>query len=98
MIFDLPVIRKQERRLATRFRKDLLDDGFEMLQYSIYTRLCVDRDSADTHLRRIKRSAPKHGSIRMIMLTENQYANMHVIAGTKSAQELADKPVQLAFF
>ena len=43
VIFDLPVVTKMERKLATSFRKFLLDDGFEMLQYSVYTRLCPDR-------------------------------------------------------
>lgn len=29
VIFDLPVITKEERKLAAKFRKTLLDDGFE---------------------------------------------------------------------
>lgn len=59
VIFDLPVSNKKERKLATCFRRFLLDDGFEMLQYSVYTRLCPDRDNANTHLDRIKKVAPK---------------------------------------
>ena len=38
VFFDLPVTTKTERRKATRFRKDLLQDGFSMMQYSVYTR------------------------------------------------------------
>ena len=98
VIFDLPVISKKERRLATSFRKFLLDDGFEMLQYSVYTRLCPDRDNAYTHLERIKRKAPNNGSIRMLMLTERQFTDMYVVAGEKSAQEVLNTPQQLAFF
>lgn len=98
VIFDLPVITKKERKLATSFRKFLLDDGFEMLQYSVYTRLCSDRDSANTHLGRIKKMAPKSGSIRMLMLTEHQFASMSVVTGKKTAQELKNTPQQLAFF
>ena len=98
VIFDLPVITKKERRVATKFRKFLLDDGFEMLQYSVYTRLCPDRDNANTHLDRIKRMAPNNGSIRMLMLTEYQFTNMCVIAGEKTVQEIRNTPKQLAFF
>lgn len=98
VIFDLPVISKKERKLATRFRKFLLDDGFEMLQYSVYTRLCPDRDNANTHLERIKKAAPHSGSIRMLMLTERQFTEMAVVAGEKSAQEIRNTPRQLAFF
>lgn len=98
VIFDLPVITRRERRVATRFRKFLLDDGFEMLQYSVYTRLCPDRDNANTHLDRIKKMAPNNGSIRMLMLTEHQFTNMYVVTGEKTVQEIKDTPKQLAFF
>ncbi len=98
VIFDLPVSNKKERKLATCFRRFLLDDGFEMLQYSVYTRLCPDRDNANTHLDRIKKVAPKGGSIRLLMVTEHQYANMHIIAGKKTEQELKNTCQQLAFF
>ena len=98
VIFDLPVVTKKERKIATKFRKFLLDDGFEMLQYSVYTRLCPDRDNANTHLDRIKRMAPNNGSIRMLMLTEHQFINMYIIAGEKTVQEIKNSPKQLTFF
>ena len=40
VFFDLPVGTKTERRLATRFRKFLKDDGYMMLQFSVYARVC----------------------------------------------------------
>jgi len=98
VIFDLPVVTQKERKLATKFRKFLLDDGFEMLQYSVYTRLCPDRDNAHTHLDRIKKVAPRNGSIRMLMLTEHQFADMYVVTGEKTIQEIKNAPQQLAFF
>ena len=39
VLFDLPVIEKKERKAATDFRNFLLDNGFSMVQYSIYTKL-----------------------------------------------------------
>ena len=98
MVFDLPVKTKQERRQATQFRKALLDDGFEMLQFSVYTRICVNRDSANMHLNRVKKFAPHNGSIRMLMVTENQYSDMAVIAGEKTTQEEKLAVEQLSFF
>ena len=98
VIFDLPVVSKRDRRLATSFRKALLDDGFEMLQYSVYTRLCPDRDNANTHLDRVRKFAPKNGSVRMLMLTENQYNKMHIISGEKTVQEKQNTLRQAAFF
>ena len=98
VIFDLPVVEKKERKIATRFRKALLDDGYEMLQYSVYVRLCAKRDDANIHLSRMQQQAPENGSIRMIMLTENQYNDMKIICGEQSAQEKAETTSQLAFF
>ena len=98
VLFDLPTDTKENRRNATRFRNFLLDDGFDMLQYSVYTRICPDRDNAETHLNRVKNVAPEAGSIRMLMLTENQFTNMKVIAGEKTVQEKRNTPTQMAFF
>ena len=98
VVFDLPVGTKYQRRQATRFRKALLDDGFEMLQFSVYTRICPNRDSAEKHLSRIKRVAPNSGSIRIFTITENQYSNMAIISGVKTAQETKITAKQLTFF
>ena len=39
--FDLPVTTKAGRKSATNFRKFLLDDGYQMMQFSVYVRPCV---------------------------------------------------------
>lgn len=98
VVFDLPVGTKYQRKVATNFRKALLDDGFEMLQFSVYTRLCNNRDNANMHIARIKKIAPKSGSIRIINVTENQYSNMQIIAGEKTYQEKKNTMAQLSFF
>lgn len=97
-LFDLPTGTKAERRSATQFRKFLLDDGFDMLQYSVYSRLCPNRDSAEKHMLRVKRNSPDSGSVRVLYITENQFANMHIIVGEKSTQEKLLPKKQLAFF
>lgn len=98
VLFDLPTNTKVERRAATQFRKALLDDGFDMLQYSVYTRLCPNRESAEKHMLRTKRNAPDSGSVRVLYLTEHQFTTMHVIVGEKSTQEEKLPAAQLAFF
>lgn len=98
VLFDLPTGTQAERRAATQFRKFLLDDGYDMLQYSVYTRICPNRDGAQKHMMRAKRNAPDSGSVRLLYLTEHQFANMHIIVGEKSAQERLLPNKQLAFF
>lgn len=98
VLFDLPTNTKADRRSATRFRKFLLDDGFDMLQYSVYTRLCPNRDGAEKHMLRVKRNSPDVGSVRVLYLTEHQFATMYVLVGEKTLQEAAIPTTQLAFF
>ena len=44
VMFDLPVITDKEKKVATKFRKFLLDDGYIMMQYSVYSRICKNND------------------------------------------------------
>ena len=50
VMFDLPVITEKERKIATKFRKYLLDDGFIMMQYSVYSRICKNNDDLNKHI------------------------------------------------
>ena len=79
--FDLPVKEPKERKEAAKFRKFLQNDGYHMLQYSVYVRLCNGMDSVQTHKRRIKAELPSHGSVRLIILTEKQYENIEILLG-----------------
>lgn len=56
--FDLPVKEEHQRKAATAFRKYLLDDGFQMLQFSVYIRPCVTFARQHTHIQRIKAIIP----------------------------------------
>lgn len=98
VFFDLPTTTREDRRAATGFRKFLLDDGFDMLQYSVYTRLCPNRDVAETHMLRVRRNSPETGSVRLLYLTEHQFTHMHIIVGEKTMQEARVSSEQLAFF
>ena len=87
VMFDLPVITEKERKIATKFRKYLLDEGFIMMQYSVYSRICKNNDNLNKHIKRLKINAPKNGNIRLLQITENQYNNMIMFSGTKSVEE-----------
>lgn len=73
VMFDLPVKTKAERRSATQFRNFLVGDGYHMVQYSVYARVCNGRDSVETHKKRILLALPSKGSVRMLVITEKQY-------------------------
>lgn len=39
VMFDLPVETSEQRREYRRFRKSLINEGFCMIQYSVYVRV-----------------------------------------------------------
>ncbi|WP_241957687.1 CRISPR-associated endonuclease Cas2, partial [Staphylococcus devriesei] len=53
LMFDLPVETKQQRRIYSKFRKRLIEDGFLMMQYSIYIKSVINKDAADLTIRRV---------------------------------------------
>jgi len=76
VLFDLPVGTTEERRAATRFRKFLLDEGFEMSQYSVYMRFCAGKEQAEAYTRSVEREVPSTGKVHIIYITDKQYENI----------------------
>ena len=87
VFFDLPVMTKIERRDATRFRNFLVNDGFDMMQFSVYTRVCRGQDAVEKHLGRVRKNLPPKGSVRALQVTERQFARMKLLVGTTTRQE-----------
>src|SRR5690606_14921613 len=81
VFFDLPVGTKTQRRRATRFRNALKNDGFMMLQFSVYARICRGQDAVDKHTRRVRSNLPKEGSVRTLQITDKQYGRMELMLG-----------------
>ena len=96
-LFDLPVDTASRRRAYARFRKALLKDGFSMLQYSVYARYCPSEEASETHRTLVRRALPAEGEVRIMALTDHQFAKMQVFLGKKRAPT-EQKPVQLEFF
>ena len=87
VFFDLPVGTKPERRAATRFRNFLKDDGYMMLQYSVYARVCRGEDGAVKHVARVTRNLPGKGSVRALQVTDRQYGRMRMLLGQATPTE-----------
>lgn len=87
VFFDLPVGTKVERRHATRFRNFLKDDGYVMLQLSVYARVCRGEDAVDKHVARATGKLPPKGSVRALQVTDKQYARMHLLVGSPAKNE-----------
>lgn len=84
IMFDLPVETRQNRRDYRKFRKSLINEGFLMMQYSTYVRVCPSRVSAKFIEKRIANMAPVDGLIQSLIITEAQYQAMNFISGSPS--------------
>jgi CRISPR-associated protein Cas2 len=97
--FDLPVLTKKERKLATQFRDFLIDDGFTMMQLSVYIRPCVSFARQETHMSRIKLALPPEGNVRGLFITRAQWERGFVFHGSASQDCNPEKlPEQLQFW
>jgi len=81
IMFDLPVETKAQVRTYTRFRKELIKEGFLMLQYSIYIKSCINKEAALGSVRSVNRFLPRDGHVRSLIITERQYENMMILVG-----------------
>lgn len=94
-MFDLPVMTDEERRAATRFRNDLLDHGYLMIQFSVYARPCVTYDLLDAQIEKVKGFIPTAGNVRLIFLTDEQWKRSHTVIGGNyaDAQKQGELPL-----
>lgn len=79
--FDIPTCDRECRKKATQFRKDLIGDGFNMFQYSVYLRHCFSRENADTHIARVRGFFPGIGSVSIMRVTDKQFGDIITIMG-----------------
>ena len=76
VFFDLPVLTKKERKIATDFRKNLMKDGFTMMQFSVYIRHCASYESQEVHMKRVKSIVPDTGRVSILGVTDKQYGDI----------------------
>lgn len=97
VFFDLPVVTKKERKMAFLFRKNLMKDGFTMLQYSVYIRHCASYESQQVHTKRVKTFVPDTGLVSILSVTDKQYGDIVNYWGKKK-KKLSMAPLQLELF
>ncbi len=96
VFFDLPVTTKTERKMATKFRKQLMENGFSMMQFSVYMRHCGSYEAMEAHKRRVRMIVPDKGEISMLGVTDKQFGDMeHFCSAQKKQMNI---PTQLEIF
>lgn len=97
VFFDLPVRTVNQRRKATKFRQSLLNEGFYMMQFSVYVRVCPNIESCYNYMEKIAKIAPKDGGIRILPITERQHQDMIIVAGKPKEEDKEVVSYQMSF-
>lgn len=87
LIYDLPTVEEEERKIYQKFNKDIKKMGFSMLQFSVYTKVLQNDTSYSQNIIRLNRIIPKKGSIIIFKVTEKQFQDMLYLTGTKNKYE-----------
>ena len=98
VFFDLPVVTKKERKIAATFRKNLMKDGFVMLQFSVYIRHCASKESQAVHIQRVKSIVLETGMVSILSVTDKQYGDIVNFWGKEKKKKVPTDPLQLEFF
>lgn len=96
-MFDLPTDTPAARKAYAKFRKNLIEDGFTMMQFSVYSRHCASIDNAETHVQRMGAQLPPAGEVRFLTITDRQFSKIKTFWG-KKRQPGAPKPSQMELF
>lgn len=97
VFFDLPTETKKDRKASALFRKNLIKDGFTMLQFSIYIRHCASQENAAVHIKRVKSFLPDYGQVGIMCITDKQFGNIQHYYGKKQKESEAPG-IQLELF
>lgn len=86
-MFDLPVVTETDKKIYNKFRRFLLNDGYFMIQYSIYVRVCKNADDVHKHEVKLSVNMPSKGNVRLLQVTENQFQSMKILCGKSVSEE-----------
>ncbi len=82
-LFDLPVVTKPERKRATAFRNFLLDQGFEMVQFSVYARFTISKEKAEVITRKVGKAVPASGKVDIFVFYRQAISTNRQLSRTK---------------
>ena len=97
VMFDLPVVEAEDRRIATKFRDFLEKEGFGMCQYSVYAKYCGPREKMESIYRRIEAKVPDKGKVNILCFTDKQFANIVIYENNKRRSH-KENPDQYVLF
>lgn len=97
VFFDLSTITYKDKKEYRRFRKLLINEGFIMMQESVYYKLALNPSIVTSVKNKLEKGKPKEGLIQILTVTEKQFSGMDTIVGGISTNKL-DTTKRLVIF
>lgn len=94
VFFDLPTETARDRKVYARFRKMLINEGFIMMQESVYAKLALNNSIAKAIKDKIYKERPSKGIVQMLTITEKQFSGIEYVVG-KRTDEVLDNTERL---
>ena len=85
LMFDMPVETAEEKKAYRKFRQFLIDEGFIMHQFSIYSKLLLNNSAI-----------PEKGRITLRTVTETQFSRTIYLCGERDTS-VANSDSRLVF-
>ncbi len=90
VFFDLPTETSEDRKIYSKFRKLLINDGFIMLQESVYAKLALNNSIVNAEKDKIYKNKPPKGIVQLLVITEKQFSEIEYVIGENSTKVLDD--------
>ncbi len=97
VMFDLPVVEAEDRKIATKFRDFLEKQGFGMCQFSVYAKYCGAREKLDSLINTINDHIPAKGKVNILTFTDKQFGKIVVLENNRRKPS-KENPEQLLLF
>lgn len=83
VMYDLPVNDSAQRSKYAHFRKNLLGEGYQPFQESVYLKLIRNLDLVQAEIDKIGKLAPEEGAVNVLPLTLNDFKRCQAVRGER---------------
>lgn len=90
VMYDITIDDASDSLAYLNFRKQLLKNGYIMMQYSIYSKCINTKTKLPLEIKKISKKVPTKSKIRILTVTEKQYGDMIYLSGNKSMNEVVN--------
>ena len=85
VFFDLPTETAVDKKNYRKFRKLLMNNGFFMMQESVYCRMVLNQSVEKSVVDVLRRYRPPSGCVQVLTVTEKQFSKMEYITGMSTS-------------